>query len=154
MKKIIRLTESDLTRIVKRVIEENNVKDSLFDIIKNEGWESAVELVGGIENLKKLTGIETPMDFLNLFNDLDVFQSEEGSNWTLFRYEKGNNVMVYNRINDNVYINYGVIWLFLQKGFDLNYSEIQQLTEEWLSEAYNLRGVITYASPPSFTIVV
>jgi hypothetical protein len=56
--------------------------------------------------------------------------------------------------NDNVYINYDVIWLFLQKGFDLNYIETQELTKIWLGEAYNLRGVITYASPPSFTVVV
>jgi hypothetical protein len=74
---------------------------------------------------------------------LDVVQSEEEPDWTLFRYEKRNNVMIYNRKNNKVYINYYVIWQFLEKGFDLKYSEIQQLTEEWLSEAYNLRGVTT-----------
>ena len=34
MKKVIRLTESDLTNIVKRVIKESDVKDSLIDMIK------------------------------------------------------------------------------------------------------------------------
>jgi len=34
MKKIIRLTESDLTNIVKKVIKENEAKASLIDMIK------------------------------------------------------------------------------------------------------------------------
>ena len=75
--KVIKLTESDLTNIVKRVIKENAAKDSLIDMIKDEGWQSAAELVGGVENLKKLVGAETPMDFLNIFTDLDVVQSEK-----------------------------------------------------------------------------
>jgi len=141
MKKIIRLTESDLTNIVKRVIKESAVKDSLIDMIKDEGWESAAELVGGVENLKNLTGIGTPIDFLNIFTDLDVVQSEEKPDWELYRYEKGNNIMIYDRKNDHVFIDYHKIWSFLKKVFGLNYSEIQQLTEEWLSKVYNLRGV-------------
>ena len=34
MKKIVKLTESDLTRIVKRVIKENSAKDDLIQTIK------------------------------------------------------------------------------------------------------------------------
>jgi hypothetical protein len=141
MEKIIKLTESDLTNIVKRVIKENATKDSLIEMIKEEGWRSVVELVGGFKNLKKLTGIGSPMEFLNLFNDLDVVQSKEEPNWTLFRYEEGNNMMIYDRKSNDIYINYDVIWESLKKGFDLKYFEIEELTEEWLSEAYNLGGV-------------
>ena len=148
-----------MKQLIRKILKEEslkqeNLKQTLKQSVKEDGWEFAADLVNGPEDLAKLAFNDNPMEFLNLFNDLDVFQSEEGSNWTLFRYEKGNNVMVYNRINDNVYINYGVIWLFLQKGFDLNYIETQELTKIWLSEAYNLRGVITYGSPPSFTVVV
>jgi len=141
MKKIIKLTESDLTNIVKRVIKENSAKDTLIDMIKEEGWNSAAELVGGIENLKKLTGIESPMDYLNLFNDMDDVQSEEKPNWTLYRYEKGNNMMIHNRESGVVFMNYTNIWSFLKEGFDLNNYEIKLPTEEWLSEVYNLRDV-------------
>ena len=148
-----------MERLIRKILKEEslkleNLKQTLKQSVKEDGWEFAADLVGGPEDLAKLAFNDNPMEFLNLFNDLDVFQSEGGFNWTLFRYEEGNNVMVYNRINDNVYINYGVIWLFLQKGFDLNYIETQELTKIWLGEAYNLRGVITYASPPSFTVVV
>jgi hypothetical protein len=71
MKKIIRLTETDLTRIVKRVIEENDAKDYLIDMIKKEGWEKTSELVGGSENLKGLTNIYTLLDMLNVY-DYDI----------------------------------------------------------------------------------
>lgn len=46
MKKIIRLTESDLTNIVKRVIKENSMRDDLIQMIKDDGWKSTAELVG------------------------------------------------------------------------------------------------------------
>ena len=141
--KIIRLTESDFTRIVKKVIKENSLRQDLIQQIKEDGWKSVSGLVGGIDNLKKLVGIESPIDFLNLFNDLDVIDSEEKPNLTLFRYEIGNNLMVYDDEFDFVYINYSIIWSFLEKVFGFNYSEIQEVTQEWLSEVYDLRGVTT-----------
>ena len=144
--KIIRLTESDLTNIVKKVIKENDAKDFLIDTIKEDGWKSASELVGGYENLKKLVGIKTPMDFLHLFDDLNVINSEEKPNLTLFRYEIGNKLMVYNSVNNVVYINYNKIWRGLEiVFFELNDFEIQELTQEWLYEVYDLRGVTTKA---------
>jgi hypothetical protein len=143
MKKVIQLTESDLTNIVKRVIKENAAKDSLIDMIKEEGWRSTSELVGGYKNLSKLAFDNNPMEFLNLFNDMDVVKSEKVPNWTLYRYEKGNNIMIYNRKNGNTYVNYYKIWEFLEKGFGLDFDEIQGLTNEWLFEVYNLSGVTT-----------
>ena len=139
--KIIRLTESDLTNIVKKVIKENAAKDSLIDMIKEDGWEETSELVGGSENLKKLVGIKTPMDFLHLFDDLNVVQSEETPDWTLFKYEKRTKLMVYNRLRNIVYINYYKFWLVLEYDFYLNDSEINELIQEWLDEVYDLRDV-------------
>ena len=141
MKKIIRLTESDLTNIVKRVIKENALKSSLIDMIKNDGWKEATDMVGGEKNLIKLLNINTPMNFLHLFDDLDVVQSEQNPDWTLFRYKPKKNLMIYNRKNDNVYINYDEIWEVLEDVFNLEYSEIKDLTKEWLFEVYNLRGI-------------
>jgi len=144
--KIIRLTESDITNIVKKVIKENDAKDFLIDTIKEDGWKSASELVGGYENLKKLVGFKTPMDFLHLFDDLNVINSEENPYLTLFRYEIGNKLMVYNSVNNVVYINFNKIWRGLEiVFFELNDFEIQELTQEWLYEVYDLRGVTTKA---------
>ena len=130
-----------ITERQKNVLFENKRNEVLIDTIKYEGWESAADMVGGSENLKTLVEIKTPIDFLNIFTDLDVVQSEENPDWELYRYEKGNNMMIYDRKNDYVFIDYHKIWSFLEKVFGLNYSEIQQLTKEWLSEVYNLRGV-------------
>ena len=144
--KIIRLTESGLTNIVKKVIKENSLRQDLIQQIKEDGWKSASELVGGYENLKKLVGFKTPMDFLHLFDDLNVINSEEKPNLTLFRYEIGNKLMVYNSVNNVVYINYNKIWRGLEiVFFELNDFEIQELTQEWLYEVYDLRGVTTKA---------
>jgi len=139
--KIIRLTESDLTNIVKKVIKENDAKDSLIDMIKEDGWEETSELVGGSENLKKLVGIKTPMDFLHLFDNLNVVQSEETPDWTLFKSEKRTKLMVYNRLRNIVYINYYKFWRVLEYDFYLNDSEINELIQEWLDEVYDLRDV-------------
>ena len=146
MKKIIKLTESDLARIVKRVIKENSVKDDLIQSIKDEGWDNTAELVGGDKNLMKILNIDSPMDFLHLFDDLDIVQSEEKPDWTLFRHKPKKNLMIHNRKNNKVYINYDEIWEVLEDVFNLEYSEIQELIKEWLFEVYNLRGITPHAS--------
>ena len=84
------------------------------------------------------------MDFLHLFDDLDVVQSEEKENLTLFRYKKGNNLMAYDRKSKEVYISTYDIWSFLDNKFDLTYPVIQGVTKRWLGEVYNLRGITTY----------
>ena len=139
--KVIKLTESDLTNIVKKVIKESAAKDSLINMIKYDSWESAAELVGGIENLKNLTGIESPIDFLNIFTDLDVVQSKEEPDLELYRYEKGNNIMIYDRKRKDFFVSNYVIWSFLKKGFGFSRFGIENFMNKWLSEVYNLRGV-------------
>jgi hypothetical protein len=130
-----------ITESQKKLLFENSINDSLINILKTDGWESAVELVGSPKNLMKLLKIKTPMEFLNLFNDLNVVQSEEKPNLTLFRYVKGNNMVIYNKETGYAYVNYDDIWSFFEKSFDLNYDEIRELIKDWLSEVYNLREV-------------
>jgi hypothetical protein len=132
-----------MKNIIKKILKEETLKQNLKQQVKDFGWKDAAELVGGIENLAKLGFNNNPMEFLNMFNDLDIVQSKEENDWTLFRYEKENNMMVYDRKNDEVHINYRDIWSFLENGFGLKYSETQELTQEWLSEVYNLRGITT-----------
>ena len=130
-------------KIIITESQKKSINVGLQNMIKNDGWKTVSKFVGGTDNLKKLVGIESPIDFLNLFNDLDVIDSEENPNLTLFRYEIGNNLMVYDDEFDFVYINYSIIWSFLEKVFGFNYSEIQEVTQEWLSEVYDLREVTT-----------
>jgi len=129
---------------MKIIITENQKKSiniELQNIIKDDGWETAAKFVGGIDNLKKLVGIKTPMEFLNLFNDLDVVQSKKNPDSTLFKDKNGNNLMVHN--NGNVNIDYNNIWSFLGEGFGLDFYETKKLTELWLYDAYKLEGTRT-----------
>ena len=118
---------------MKIVISENKLEK----VLKQSGTDKTIQLLGGWENFRKLIKIESPMDFLHLFDDLEQVQSEEKEDLILFRYKKGYNYMIYNRENERVYINYYDIWSFLEDKFNLDYTEIQSLTEEWLDEVYN-----------------
>ena len=124
---------------MKIVITENRLEK----VLKDNGTEKTIKLIGGWKNFRKVFKIESPMDFLHLFDDLEQVQSEEKDYWLLFRYKKGNNYMIYDREKKVVYISYYEIWSFLDVNFGLNYSEIKSLTQGWLDEVYNLRGVTT-----------
>jgi hypothetical protein len=125
-----------------KLIKENiSLKEKLRNLIKKIGFESVTKIVGSLDKTFEIFDIKEPMDFLNLFNDLDVVQSEDLDSWTLYRYKKGHNFIVYDRESDVFYINYYEIWSVLEDKFGLKYSEIQELTKIWLDEVYNLRGV-------------
>jgi hypothetical protein len=128
-------------KIIITESQKKSINIELQNIIKDDGWETAAKFVGGIDNLKKLVGIKTPMDFLNIFNDLDVVQSKKNPDSTLFKDKNGNNLMVRN--NSNVNIDYNNIWSFLGEGFGLDFYETKKLTELWLYDAYNLEGTRT-----------
>ena len=131
---------------MKYIITEsqgNNLKGIIKKLIKNKGIEFAIKSVNGFDNFVKIMDIDSPMSFLHLFNDLEVVDSEENAGYVLFRYEPKYNLMIYNRKNESVYIDYDEIWSVMEDKFGLEYREIQGLTEEWLDEVYNLRGVTT-----------
>jgi len=130
--------------LIKKILKEETLSQTLKEQVKEFGWKKTSELVGDPEVLAKLGFNNNPMEFLNLFNDLEVVKSEEQPDWVLFRYEKENNMMVYVPKDDEVYINYEDIWSFIASGFELKYFEIQELTKEWLGKTYDLKGVTTY----------
>jgi len=119
-----------------------NHKEILKQRVLKHGWQDVDEMVGGFDILYKHAFNNDYNEFLNLYSDLEVVQSEERPNWTLYRFEKGENVMIYNKENDYVYIDNYVIWSFFKDGIGLNYDETQDIMKNWLDEVYNLRGVI------------
>jgi hypothetical protein len=129
---------------MKIIITENqqeSIKIELQSMVKDIGWELTAKIVNGPKKLAKLAFNNGPMEFLNLFNDLDVVQSKKNPDCTLFKYKKGNNVMVL--LGGNVNIDYNKIWSFLGEGFGLDFYETKKLTELWLYDAYNLEGTRT-----------
>ena len=129
------ITESQYNLLLESKLEQN-----LKQSIKNFGIKDTAELVNGFDNLIEILNINSPMDLLHLFDDLDVVQSEEEPDFTLFRYKPTHNLMIYDRKDKIVYINYEEIWKPI---FDtgLFNDDIKELTQEWLSSVYNLRGV-------------
>ena len=134
-----------MKHIIRKILKEENLKHNLKQQIKDYGWKDAAELVGGVDEFLSIMNFKSPMDFLHIFDGMEVVQSEDYPEWTLFRYNPKNNIMVYDRKNNEAYISYDDIWSVLQSNFDLNYFEVQELTKRWLSEVYNLRDITILA---------
>jgi hypothetical protein len=127
------------------IISENQVdkiKTKIHEYVKKYGIEKCKEIFGN-KVLFTIGFNNDPMEYLNLFNDLKQVQSKEQETGVLFRYKKGENLMVYNRFTGYVFINDDQIWSVLRNDFGLNYDDTQQVTEEWLRVVYNLNRVTT-----------
>ena len=129
---------------MKIIITENKFRDTIKLSLKELGTKSTIDNVGGWENFCTVLNIDDFMDFLHLFDDLEVVQSDEEENLTLFRYKKGSNLMVYDRENEYVYIDYSDIRSFLEDKFGLTYLVTQAVIKKWVDEVYNLKGVATH----------
>jgi hypothetical protein len=126
------------------ITEEQNrtITVKLKSMVKQYGWANASKAVGGFKNLGKLGFNNDPMEYLNSLGDMDVIQSEKNSRlWIIYRTKNGNTMMVCDMKNDYIYVDNILIWLSLEEGFGLNYSEIQETIVKWLDEVYNLKWV-------------
>jgi len=131
-----------ITESQYNLLFESKLKQNLVQQIKDFGIKDTAELVNGLDNLFEILNINSPMEFLHLFNDLNVVQSEENPDFTLYRYEPKRNLMIYNEKYNHVFVNSEDIWIPLLDAGLFN-PDIQKLTREWLANVYNLRGVTT-----------
>ena len=140
--KVIRLTESDLTNIVKRVIKENSVKYELIQMIKDGDWRSTAELVGGAKNLKKLLDFNDPMDFLNLFNDLNVDMGDNGRG--ILTNNDGDRIITISTKIGKVFasVDSHTIWAPFRYLFPYTNAETANLIRKWLKEVYGIKVFI------------
>ena len=140
MKKIIRLTESDLTNIVKQVIKENSMRDDLIQMIKDGDWKTAAKFVGGSKNLRKLLGFNDPMEFLNLFNDLNVDMGDNGRG--IFTNKEGDRIIT---ISPNsmgkvfASVDSHAIWEPFRFLFPTTNADTTNLIRRWLKEVYGIK---------------
>ena len=132
-----------MKNIIRKILKEESLKQSLKDKVKEWGWEDVVKMIGDPKSLAELAFNNDPLEFLNMFNNFDVVQSEDRRNWTLYRYGIRNNLMIYDRKNQNVYIRYNNVWSFLKKGFGLKYPQIRELTKKWLGQTFDLKNITT-----------
>lgn len=127
------------------IITENqkqSTQDKIKNLVKKLGWNQASDVVGGVKNLTKLGFDNDPMEFLNIFNNLDVVQSEEEENCTLFRYETTKNVFIYDREVNEIYVSDNIIWDVLERGFGVSYYDVISLIKVWLRKVFGLKEYI------------
>jgi len=129
---------------MKIIITENQLKDNIIHLIKTEGSiETCQMLALSAQELAETFFNNNPMEFLNIFNDLKTAKYAAKPNWTIFKNEKSHVIMIYDREIGMVDIDFSYIWFFLRKGFNLTNNEVRDITEEWLSEVYNIKDVTT-----------
>ena len=179
MPKIIKLTESDLTQIVKRVIAENQPKgDALVDLIKSHGlrnvekyfgdienvktilkdrltksdvydilttrgYEAAVIVAGGANNFTKILEINTPDDFLKLFDNLKFDEFEPNPQWTFLKDHNGTKIVgiiTFPSGKIRVTVNNRILGGVLSYIFGINHSRIEEMLTKWLKDNYDIEA--------------
>lgn len=140
---------------MKVLITENKIET----ILKKNGTRKTYKLLGRSgENFRKVFNIETPMDFLHLFDDLDVVQSQKNDNLILFRYKEGDNYMILDKTfsNETIFVNYEYLVWFLEDTFELDYNtECVDVITQWLKESFNITDVkpILYTTKHNANII-
>ncbi len=116
MKKVIRLTESDLTRLVRRVINEQNTESQMNRAV---------------------------LKYINSeYGDLEPYETDEFPDYIFFMKD-GKVIFEYHKKNGNVYFA-EYIWELLESFFGLEFEEIKELTKEWVEEHYNLNVTASF----------
>jgi hypothetical protein len=133
-----------MKNLIRRILKEEKLSKS--DVLKKHvlknGWEEVADRIGGFDNLYRIGFNNDYNEFLKLYSNLEVVQSEENSEFILYRFEKGNNVIMYNTKSGHVYVNFELIWSFFRDGIGLKFDETQDIMKRWLDEVYNLDNVI------------
>lgn len=179
MKKIIRLTEDDLTRIVKRVISENQSKvDSLINMIKSDGLnyiekyfgniENAVSMIngnltksdvydiltkrgypialkvaGGVGNFIEKLEVDSPDDFLKLFDNLKSDVYEPNPQWSFLKDHNGTKIIgiqTYPSGNKTVTFNNKILGGVLSYVFNIPSYKVEGILVKWLKDTYDIEG--------------
>jgi hypothetical protein len=116
----------------------NRTKELILDKIRTMGFDDAASIVGGKDNLSKITGINTYEEYLNLFNDLTISTSQEKPYITLYKNDKGINVFVnyYEAKSDNnyIFINHNI----LQKPLSEYNIQKSRVFRKWLKNTYDI----------------
>jgi len=132
------IVNMNLQENIRRILKEESLKQSLIDEVKNNGVQETAELVGGISNLIGILEIETPMDFLNIYNDLEIVESEEKPDYYLFRHNKNDNVIMYNKKTDFMLYNQDKFWPVFTIHFKMNHYDIDDMISNWLKNKFNI----------------
>jgi predicted transcriptional regulator len=86
------------------------------------------------------------LNYLNKeYSGLTIYETDKWKNYIFF-IKNDKVIFEYNKENGKVYISYEHIWSFLSSFFGLRYTEIQDLTKEWVEEQFKLSVTTTERS--------
>lgn len=154
MKRVVRLTESDLARIVKRVIKEYSLKDSftprpnkgksyVYDLLTKKRYEAALKRVGGVSNFVKILEINSPDDFLKLFDNLKSEVYEPNPQWSFLTDHNGTKIIgiqTFPSGRKRVSFNNRILGGVLSYVFDVAHHRVQDILSKWLKDTYGIEG--------------
>ena len=148
MSKVIKLTESDLTNIVKRVIMENELKSSKNDAVRASMvdhltrylFEPTAKLIGSVEVFKRIFG-DTPEEFLQSFNNLEKVLYKDNPNFYFLFADNGAGVVMI-QIYPSGYVSASIqpkiIVEPLHYVYKVKYDDIPKLIIPWLENSYGV----------------
>lgn len=122
--------------------QQDNIRDFLIEIIKNDKWSSASKIVNGDANLVEILGFNTPIEFLNLYSDLEVVKSTTRPEILLFRYEPTKNLMEWNTWSSDreIYVDQYGIWNILKDVWNLDFMDTRELISAWIDETFGFEN--------------
>jgi len=124
---------------MKVLITENQKDAVLKDLIKKEGWRFVSNIVGDDYLVNKVFN-KNPIKLLNLYNDLNSIPSEEyPDEFIIYRYQPNNNIMIYDKHANNLFINFVETWGVFGREFGIKNNEIiKKIIKNWATEIYGL----------------
>jgi hypothetical protein len=128
--------EMSLQESIKRTLNEESLKQTLKDQVKEFGYEEIAKYVGGSENLAKLAFNNDPFEYLNTIKETFNFVQNDIKGWTLIKDNNGNTLIVYVPNIQSVFVNNHLVWRFIWIGFNLIYEEVQDVITKWFEDEY------------------
>jgi len=138
----------NLQESIRRILREetkNRGRSKLINIIKNISLDAAINTVSTEKNLLRILDVNTPMELLNIFDDLKQVQSVYYKWMVLYRYKPGHNIFVYDKVKNEGYIHYK-LWGIMRSYFDLDYFDVQEICMKWIEQTYGLKTNYIYTS--------
>ena len=132
-------TEDQIKSCKKHLFPEDEEKGFFLHRIFEHDWAA-------MEN-KVVVGIGSSIEdycisWLNSnYSNMEAVPSKNFPNTVLYRHDLKDNVLLYDKTNEKVYVNYRKIYAFFEYYFDLDEQEILDITKEWMSDTYKLNGV-------------
>jgi hypothetical protein len=135
-----------MRNIIKQILKEeiNSQSERVKSIVNKYGIDKAIEMVAGGPDTIRNAYQDNPSEFINQFNNLTPVEKDD----KIYYVDKDRLPLFYyfpDEKNGYVYFNYDRIWKFFSDVIGIDYDETQTIINNWLEEAYNIRGLTPHA---------